>query len=264
MNVAGKVAIITGAGGGGQGRAVALRLAREGATTVISDIDETGGYETVRRIEAAGGKAAFFRADVSIETDIHGLIQFAESTMGGLDILVNNAGPYIPGDKLQNWDQTMRANLLGPIWATLAAIEPMKKRGGGVIIYYGSTSAIGHGLKHSPSPAYDVAKEGVTRFTTTMAWLNEAFGIRTNCIVPDWVATDEIREYVDSLTPDQRRSSGVPDSLITLDEIAEAVLHLIKNDQLSGRILVWWSGREPGLIPAADPGYASLEPFRKF
>jgi len=63
------------------------------------------------------------------------------------------------------------------------------------------------------------------------------------------------------LTPEQRRAGGVPATLTTLDEIAGAVLRLITDEALSGRVLVWWSGQPPGLIPLGDPGYASLEPF---
>lgn len=261
MEIADTVAIVTGAGGGGQGRAVALRLALEGASVVVSDVDEAGGNETLRRIRAAGGKAAFLRADVGIEADLRALIGFAESEFGALDILVNNAGPYFPGERLARWDETIRTNLLSAINATLFAIEPMRRRGRGAIVYYGSTSAVGHGRKHCSSPAYDVAKAGVARLATTMKWLQESYGIRVNCIVPDWVATDEIRAYYDSLTPEQRRAAGVPKSLTTLDEIAGAVLRLIKDESLYGRVLVWWSGQPPGLIPDGDPGYASLEPF---
>jgi NAD(P)-dependent dehydrogenase (short-subunit alcohol dehydrogenase family) len=83
MEIAGKVAIVTGAGGGGQGRAVALRLAAEGASVVVSDVDEAGGRETLRRMEAAGAKAAFFRADVASEADVGSLISFAEDRFGG-------------------------------------------------------------------------------------------------------------------------------------------------------------------------------------
>ncbi len=261
MKVAGAVAIVTGAGGGGQGRAVALRLAKEGASVVVSDIDEAGGRETLRRIEAAGGKGAFFRADVGVEANVRALVAFAESTFGGLDILVNNAGPYFPVDRLTRWEETLRTNLLSAVNATLLAIEPMRRRSGGAIVYYGSTSAVGHGHEHCPSPAYDVAKAGVARLATTMGWLRETYGIRVNCIVPDWVATDEIREYVDALSPEQRRAGGVPETLTTLDEIASAVLRLITDESLSGRVLVWWSGQPPGLIPLGDPGYAALEPF---
>jgi NAD(P)-dependent dehydrogenase (short-subunit alcohol dehydrogenase family) len=261
MNLSTAVAIVTGAGGGGQGRAVALGLAKEGASVVVSDIDEVGGVETVRRITSAGGKGAFFRADVGREADLRALIAFAETRFGGLDILVNNAGPYFPGERLERWDETIRMNLISAINGTLFAIDPMGRRGRGVIVYYGSTSAVGHGRKHSASPAYDVAKAGVARLATTMKWLHPMHNIRVNCIVPDWVATDEIRAYFESLTPEERRASGVPETLTTLDEIASAVLRLITDESLSGRVLVWWSGEPPGLIPEADPGYARLDPF---
>jgi NAD(P)-dependent dehydrogenase (short-subunit alcohol dehydrogenase family) len=240
---------------------VALRLAGEGASVVVSDVDEAGARETLRRIELAGGRGACLRADVGSEADIRTLIAFAEETFGGLDILVNNAGPYFPEDRLRRWDETLRMNLLSAVHGTLYAIEAMQRRGGGAIVNYGSTSAVGHGLKHSPSPAYDVAKAAVARLATTMGWLREAHAIRVNCIVPDWVATDEIQAYVEPLTPAQRREAGVPETLTTLDEIAGAVVRLITDESLYGRVLVWWSGQPPGLIPADDPGYAALEPF---
>lgn len=261
MDVVAKVAIVTGAGGGGQGRAVALRLAREGASVVVSDVDDAGARETLRRIEGTGGKGAFLHADVGSVAEMRALIAFAEGRFGGLDILVNNAGPYFPGDRLQRWDETLQANLLGAVYGTLYAIEPMKRRGGGAIVCYGSTSAMGHGRKHSASPAYDVAKAAVARLATTLSWLGEAHRIRVNCIVPDWVATKEVRGYVDSLTAEQKRAGGVPETLTTLDEIADAVLRLITDESLAGRVLVWWSGHPPGLIPRGDPGYAALEPF---
>jgi len=240
---------------------VALRLAQEGACVVVSDIDEPGGRETLRRIESASGKGAFFRADAGSESDLRALIGFTEDTFGGLDVLVNNAGPFFPADRLKRWEETLRTNLLGSVNATLMAIEPMRRRGGGAIVYYGSTSAVGHGFKHSSSPAYDIAKAGVARLATTLGWLRETHGIRVNCIVPDWVATDEIREYVDSLSPGGRRARGVPETLTTLDEIASAVIRLITDESLYGRVLIWWSGQPPGLIPVGDPGYAALEPF---
>jgi NAD(P)-dependent dehydrogenase (short-subunit alcohol dehydrogenase family) len=261
MDLVGKVAVVTGAGGGGQGRTVALRLAREGAVVVVSDIDEAGGRETLRRIEKAGGCGAFLRADVGMEDDVRALLAFAEEMFGGLDILVNNAGPYFPGGRLDRWEETIRANLMGSVHGTLHAIEPMRRRGGGAIVYYGSTSGVGHGRKHSPSPAYDVAKAAVARLATTLGWLHQDCGIRVNCVVPDWVATEEVQNYVDSLTPDERRAGGVPDVLIPLDEIAGGVLRLITDETLFGRVLIWWNGEPPRLIAQGDPGYAALEPF---
>ena len=91
MDIPNKIALVTGAGSG-IGRASALRLAREGAAVVVADIDEFGGQETVSQIAASGGKAAFIRADVTLEADVRAMIAFAASTFGGLDILHNNAG----------------------------------------------------------------------------------------------------------------------------------------------------------------------------
>lgn len=261
MELAGKVAVVTGAGGGGQGRALAVRLGAEETVVVVSDLNEAGGAETVRRIRGNGGQAVFVRADMGNEADIAALFAHVEKNFGGLDILVNNAGPYFPGDRLERWEETIKANLLGTMSAALHAVRSMRQRGGGAILCYGSTSAIGHGRKHSPAPAYDVAKAGVARFVTTMQWLRDAHNIRINCILPDWVATEEVQAYVDSLTPEQRHSGRVPDTLIGLEEISTAALRFISDESLAGRVLIWWNGQAPALIPADDPGYASLEPF---
>jgi NAD(P)-dependent dehydrogenase (short-subunit alcohol dehydrogenase family) len=226
---------------------------------VVSDIDEGGGRETVRLIESAGGRASFLHADVGIETKMRGLIDFAEQTYGGLDVIVNRSGPYFHGAKLERWFDTVQANLLGTMYGTLFAIEAMRKRGGGAIVNFGSTSALGHGWKHCASPAYDVAKAGIARLTTTLAWLREKENIRVNCIVPDWVATDEVRSYVDTLKPEERAPNGVPEVLTTLDEIAEAVLRLATDESMAGRVMVWWSGEKAGLIPVGDQGYQRLE-----
>lgn len=259
MEVRGKVAVVTGAGGGGQGRAVARRLAREGASVVVSDISENGGRETVRLISEQGGFGTFFRADVAAEHDVSALFAFSEEKYGGVDILVNNAGPYFHAVLLEKWIETIQANLMGTAYATLRGIVAMRKRGGGVIVNFSSTSAIGHGFKPSSSPAYDAAKAGITRLTTMLAWLQKQERIRVNCIAPDWVATDELRAYVASLTLEQCKEQGVPPPLTTLDEVADAVMELITNESLAGRVMVWWTGEKRGLIPIGDPGYVKLE-----
>jgi NAD(P)-dependent dehydrogenase (short-subunit alcohol dehydrogenase family) len=259
MQVRGKVAIITGAGGGGQGRAVARRLARNGASVIVSDIDERGGHETLKLIEEQSGQAAFFRADVGVESEVRGLLAFAENTFGGVDILINNAGPYFHGAPFAKWMETIQANLMGTVYGTLHGIEAMRRRGGGTIVNFGSTSAVGYGFKHSSSPPYDIAKAGIARLTTTLAWLREKDRIRVNCIVPDWVDTDEVRGYVESLTPEQCKEQGVPLPLTTLDEIADAVMELIENEDLAGRVMIWWTGQTRGLIPVGDLGYSRLE-----
>jgi NAD(P)-dependent dehydrogenase (short-subunit alcohol dehydrogenase family) len=251
-----KVAIVTGSGGGGTGRATARRFAREGALVVVNDINEPGGRETLAMIESEGGRAAFSPIDVG--TDAERLIAFAESTFGGLDILINNASrPEQPG-AFDGWFETIRVDLTGPMQATLSAISAMQRRGGGAIVNIGSTSALGHGRKHAPWPAYDVAKMGIMRLTTTLAFLRDE-NIRVNCLVPAWVASPGPREYWEKLSPQQRRERGVPDSLISLDEISETILRLAADESLFGRIMVWWNGEPPRLIAQGDPGYQTLE-----
>jgi NAD(P)-dependent dehydrogenase (short-subunit alcohol dehydrogenase family) len=260
MNLAGKVVIVTGSGGAGSGRAVARRMARDGACVVVNDIDDSGGPETVRLITTEGGRASFFRADIGAEREVRALVAFAEKTYAGLDVLVNNASaPYRPAAPLAHWFEAVQVDLLGAMYATLAGIEAMQRRGAGAIVNIGSTSTLGHGRKHSKAPAYDVAKAGIIRLTTTLGWLAREDRIRVNCLVPDWVATPEVKSYFDALTPEQRREQGVPAILTTLDEIADAVVQLATDESLAGRVMVWWSGQSRRLIPAGDPGYAALE-----
>ncbi|HEY1598517.1 MAG TPA: SDR family NAD(P)-dependent oxidoreductase [Pirellulales bacterium] len=260
MNIQGKVALVTGSGGLGSGRAEALRLAREGASVVVSDIHEAGGLETVHMIRADGGRAAFCRADMASDAAVSALVDYAVSTFGGVDILVNNASaPYRPTEPLDWWFQPVAVDLLGAMSAIRYCIPIMRSRGGGAIVNIGSTSALGHGRKHSGSPTYDVAKAAVTRLTTTLGWLGEKDNIRVNCLVPDWVAVPEVLEYWNALSPAQRRQQDVPEVLTTLDEVCDAVVELITADHLAGRVMVWWSGRPRQLIVAGDPGYAGLE-----
>jgi NAD(P)-dependent dehydrogenase (short-subunit alcohol dehydrogenase family) len=189
VDLAAKVAIITGSGGGGTGRATARRFARDGAAVVVTDKNDTGGHDTVASIEAERGRAAFFHADVSFESDIQALIGFAESRFGELDVLVNNASNPDGMGLLTGCADAIAVEVLGPMRATLAAIEVMRCRGGGAIVNIGSTSALGHGRKHSPWPAYDVGKIAQMRLTTTLACLRDRENIRVNCLVPGWVAS---------------------------------------------------------------------------
>jgi NAD(P)-dependent dehydrogenase (short-subunit alcohol dehydrogenase family) len=111
----------------------------------------------------------------------------------------------------------------------------------------------------SKAPGYDTAKAGVMRLTTTLGPLGESAGIRVNCLVPGWIASPPVKAYWESLTPDERRARSVPPALLSLEEIAEAVVGLIADDRLAGRLLVWWNGQPPRLIPVGDLGYVTLE-----
>jgi NAD(P)-dependent dehydrogenase (short-subunit alcohol dehydrogenase family) len=258
-----RVVVVTGAGGTGCGRAIAARFAAAGAAVVASDIDEAGGHDTVRTIERAGGRAAFFRADVRREPEAQALASFADTTFGGLHVLINNASAPTGGDRLEDWADALETDLLGAIHMTRWAIESMRRAGGGgAVVNIASISALWHGRKTAGGlPGYDVAKAGMIRMTTRLASLAETDRIRVNCLAPGWIATDGPRQYWESLTPSERRERGVPDRLLTTDQVAGAVVRLADDVSLAGRVLVWWSEDAPRLIQWGDRGYKDLIAF---
>jgi NAD(P)-dependent dehydrogenase (short-subunit alcohol dehydrogenase family) len=259
MNRSGKLAIVTGAGGTGSGRAIALRFARDGAAVVVTDLLHDGARETVRLIESAGGRAAFFPADVRAEEQVRGLMAFAEERFGPLGVMVNNAsGPFYPDEPLEHWLETVQTDLVGTLYGTRCAIDALRRAGGGAIVNISSISALWHGRRH-PAPSYDAAKAGVLRLTTTLGYLRETDNIRVNCLAPGWIASEQVRAYWEPLTAEQRRERGAPSRLLQLEEVAGAVVRLATDESLYGRVMVWWSEDEPRLIPWADPGYAALE-----
>lgn len=263
MKLAGKVAIVTGSGGVGAGRAIAWKFASEGAHVLVTDINEAGAHESGALIEASGGRATVYPADLTRENDVRALVAFAEERFGRLDILVNSAssGLFHPDQPLAFWNEIIAVDLLGTLWATRFAIEAMRRAGGGAIVNVSSTSALAHGRLGggNGSPSYDVAKIGVLRLTTMLGFLGAKENIRVNCIAPDWIAVPELQRYFDSLTPEQLRANGVPARLTSLDEIAAAVLKLATDESLYGRVLVWWSDDPPGLIAQGDRGYSALQ-----
>jgi NAD(P)-dependent dehydrogenase (short-subunit alcohol dehydrogenase family) len=254
-----RVALVTGAGGNGSGRAIARRFAREGVSVIVSDIDNGGGTETVRLIEANGGQAIFHPCDVRGENAVRHLILSAEERFGGLDYLINNASaPFRPEAPLEYWKEAVETDLLGAMYATRAAIDVFRRHGGGSVVNMSSTSALPHG-RTPPAPSYDAAKAGLLRLTTMLAFLGDAENIRINCLAPGWIATPHVREYWESLTPEQREARGAPSHLLGLDEVAAAVLRLATDQSLAGRVMFWWPDDPPALIPWGDRGYANLD-----
>lgn len=260
-----RAALVTGAGGVGCGRAIARKLAQKGARVVVSDLDELGAHETARLIDKDGaknGNRAIVRGcDVRISQDVDELVAFSARELGGLDLLVNNASaPFRPGTPLDFWHDTVITDLLGTMTATRAAIDIMRANGGGAVVNIGSTSALAHGRMHAGgSPAYDVAKAGVMRLATMLAYLKKD-GIRVNCLMPDWVATPEVQAFVDSVPLSERASQSIPTNLTSMEQIADAVWALATDDSLAGRVMVWFSNDDaPKLIPFGDRGYVALD-----
>jgi NAD(P)-dependent dehydrogenase (short-subunit alcohol dehydrogenase family) len=249
MELRDRIAIVTGGGGAGMGRAISLRLARGGAAIVAADIDEGGAHETVRCIEAEGGRATAARADVTVEDDVREMVAAAETSFGGLDILVNNAGatpqPHFPEAPVEHWSRYLELNLRAPMLAIQAALEPMKRRGGGAIVNISSVAGVGY-RPHS-SPEYAAAKAGLMRLTATLAPLAESANVRVNCVVPNWIRTDEVLEEIAQMSPEER--AEVPDELTPPEDLAEAVVRFIEDETHAGRVLVVWTDRPPWLIP---------------
>jgi NAD(P)-dependent dehydrogenase (short-subunit alcohol dehydrogenase family) len=255
VEIPGKVALVTGAGAAGTGRAIARALAEKEASVVVNDLDEAGGLETVHLIESAGGRAAFVRADITQEDEIRRTIQHAVDTFGGLDILVNNAGgtprPHFPDAPVEHWSRTLDLNLRGPMLAIQQALPELRSRGGGAVVNISSVAGIGW-QPHS-SPEYSAAKAGLARLTATLAPLAERDAVRVNCIVPNWIGTEEVLAEIEAMSPEER--AEVPDVPTSPEEIAELAVELVEDKDVAGRVYVWWTGQEPKAIPLDDlPG----------
>ncbi len=238
MELNGKVAIITG-GGSGIGRATALRLAQEGASVVVADVNDAGANETVSMITAAGGRAAAVHVDVAKSADIAAMFVFAEKTYGGFDILHNNAGittgqPRWPDCPEERWLKTIQVDLLAVIEATRKAIPLLTKRGGGVIIHTASLAGL---FGFQADPVYTAAKHGVVGLTRALVNLKPEANIRVNCVCPAVVNTPLVTSGIESLTgaereEAERRLKMMP--MLPPEEVAGAVCDLIRDDEATG------------------------------
>lgn len=188
--LAGKVAIVTGAGSG-IGRAVAVAFALDGARVVVNDRRRDGlGEETVRQILDAGGHATYAEADVSHEDEVKGLIRTALDLHGRLDVLVNNAGVaiYKPIAVLseEDFDTVVAVNQKGTFFGIKHAAPAMRATGGGSIINTASISAE-HG-QHG-SLVYGATKGAILAMTRIAAAELAEFNIRVNAVEPGVIAT---------------------------------------------------------------------------
>jgi NAD(P)-dependent dehydrogenase (short-subunit alcohol dehydrogenase family) len=229
--LAGRVAVVTGAAAG-IGRATAAVLAREGATTVLSDVDDPGGQAASDALAAQGADTHFVRADVGSTSDVDALIGFVADRFGRLDVLVNNAGISVPGDAISvsedDWARAIDVNLTG-VWRGMRAGLPlMLETGGGSIVNVASVQAM---IGIPGWAAYAASKGGVIALTRQAAVEYAPQGVRVNAVAPGTILTPMNERVLEraSSPEDLRRSweAGHPiGRLGTAEEVAEAIAFL--------------------------------------
>jgi glucose 1-dehydrogenase len=220
--LAGKVAIVTGAGSG-NGRGITIGYAREGASVMAADIDEASAQETAELAErAGGGRVEPGKVDVTNGASVEAMVAQAERTFGKIDVLVSNAGINDRMDFLdlteEVWDRILAVNLKGVFLCGLHTARRMVQSGGGTII---NIASINSQIAASNTAAYCASKGGVQMLTRSMAVSLAPHRIRVNAIGPGIIDTNLTRALLDS--PDKvdffnRRSPlgriGTPDDLV--------------------------------------------------
>lgn len=192
----GKVAIVTGAGRG-MGRAIALRLARGGAAVIVNDVRSEEAQKVVREIEAEGGRALAYVADVADYQAVKAMVDAAVSEFGTVDILVNNAGILRATQPLENiseeeWDLMMDVNVKGVFNCTKAVLPVMKAQRSGKIVNVSSSA--GRSTSTFGGAHYTTSKAAVLGLTRHTAREAARYGINVNATAPGSMDTEMVRE----------------------------------------------------------------------
>jgi NAD(P)-dependent dehydrogenase (short-subunit alcohol dehydrogenase family) len=215
QRLAGKVAIVTGAGSRpagpegpviGNGRATAIMLAREGARVVLVDERRDWAEGTLDLIERDGGEAILVETDVTSSESCQHAVERALEAFGGLNILINNVGVTgPPGNAIEvdpeAWDRAMRVNVTSMVLMAKHALPPMIEAGGGAIVNISSVSGL---LGGHPSLLYPTSKTAVIGLTRSMAAHHALQRIRVNCICPGTVYTPMVASR--GMTPELREA----------------------------------------------------------
>jgi NAD(P)-dependent dehydrogenase (short-subunit alcohol dehydrogenase family) len=243
--LAGKVAIVTGAGsraaGLGNGKAAAILFAREGAQVLCADQVAGRAEETVADISGEGGTASVFECDVSRPDDCQRLAVAAVERYGRLDILQNNVG--IPSDQSlaeiteDAWDHVMSVNVKSMVLAAQAAVPHMLANGAGSIINISSIA----GLRAYPprSTAYTTSKAAVVGLTLALAGQLGGKGVRVNCIAPGQVYTPLVAGRLDAEGRRRRATSGLIKDEGNAWDIGWAAVYLASDEArwVTGQVL---------------------------
>ncbi len=198
LSMAGKVAIVTGAGsvgpGWGNGKATATLLARQGAAVFLVDINPPAAEETHGIIQSEAGTSAVHACDMTQSADVAAMVQACVKRFGRLDVLVNNVGGSAPGDPVSMaedlWDRQIDFNLKTAFLGCKYAIPEMLKQGKGAIVNISSVAGMrndfGSGRNHV---GYSASKAGVIQLSRSTAGAYAKQGIRVNTVVPGLMHT---------------------------------------------------------------------------
>jgi NAD(P)-dependent dehydrogenase (short-subunit alcohol dehydrogenase family) len=225
LELAGKIALITGAGGG-IGRETALLFAEEGMAVAAADVRLAGAAATAEEVRRTGGEALAIAVDVADPASVEAAVAAAEG-LGPLDVLVNCAGIYRVGGvesvAPEQWDDLLDVNLKGTFLTCRAVLPRMLARGRGSIVNLSSIA--GRTRSTLAAPSYVASKAGVIGLTMSLAAQAAPHGVRVNAVAPGPADTDMIR----SLPPDlqARLLPAIPmGRLATAREVAQAITFL--------------------------------------
>jgi NAD(P)-dependent dehydrogenase (short-subunit alcohol dehydrogenase family) len=203
LRLDGKVALVTGCGtrgeGWGNGKAISVLLARQGATIFGVDRDMEAAQVTQKIIEDEGGKAFVMTSNVTQSQDVQTMVQQCMDKFGRIDILVNNVGQSEPGGPVEmseeTWDGQMDLNVKTAFLTMKSVLPIMEKQGSGSVISISSVAGLRYVGK--PQVAYAAGKAALMQLTKTTAVLYANKGIRLNCVVPGLVFTPLVKRLAD-------------------------------------------------------------------
>ena len=211
MNFQNQVVLVTGAGRG-IGKAIALAFAGEGAKVAVNDINPDSCETTANEINASGGEAAAFHADVSNKLAVQSMLIDLEDRWGRVDVLINNAGvePHKPIVQLDewDWDRTIDVNLKGAFICSQSVGRMMIKQGGGAIVNIASIAGRAAGLRDRS--AYVASKTGLIGFTKECAREFAAHQIRVNAVCPGVIVTEMTAHLRDNAAQLQKWLEDIP------------------------------------------------------